>query len=228
MNSVIGRSLDPVAWENTVLTEEQILEWFVHYKCGWFYDGEPCAEKAHAKLRSGKCSNGYYDCRSLFEKEPRICAILGAQLAKRIKEAGLNFTWIISSSYSAIIIGHEVAKIMKVPFSFTLKDPADKKRQVWTRQVPEGNRILQVEELSTTLGTPEEVRRAVKNKNSYLTPFVPVVAMIIYRPDKLSPGRKVIALVEKETQAWEPEDCPYCKVGSVPYEPKTNWDKLIA
>ncbi len=35
MNSVIGRSLDPVAWENIVLTGEQILEWFAHYECGW-------------------------------------------------------------------------------------------------------------------------------------------------------------------------------------------------
>jgi len=86
--------------------------------------------------------------------------------------------------------------------------------------------------LSTTLDTPREVRRAVYKDNPNRVWCLPEIAMVIHRPDKVKAdydGLRVISLVEKEIQAWDPEnkDCPYCKVGSIAYEPKTNWGKLI-
>ena len=237
MNTVIGRSDDLVIWENRDISQKQILSWFEVYGCGWVYSGEPRADQAHAKLRSEKCSNAYFDCRKLFELWPRGCAILGHQLARKIKNAGLvgEFDWIVSSSNSAITFGHHVAvSLGSVASGFTQKDPEDKdnnKAQIWTRKMPKKARVLQVEELSTTIDTPKEVRRAVVQGQGPddTVAFLPTIAMLIHRPAELpiSYGDwNIISLVELVVWSDTPDKCPYCKVGSKPVEPKANWAEL--
>ena len=130
-----------------------------------------------------------------------------------------------------------MAKDLGISCSFTLteKDPDNPrgKKQVWTRSIPAGANVLQVEDLSTTLKTPLEVRQAIWEGNQRSVNFLPYMAMIIHRPEKLpiSYGEiKIISLIEKAVQAWDPkkEYCPYCGVGSVPIEPRDigNWARL--
>ena len=231
----VPRVDDPQWWKNKVLTPEEALGWFAAYESGWLYDGEPDSKKAHAKLTSGKCSNGYFNCRDLFSKNPRICAILAYQLVRILMDQRIvgEFDWVVGSSYSAITISYEVAKILGVSHGFTEseKDLEGNKIQAWKRSIPPGSKILQVEELITTLKTSAQVRKAVLDSNEHPIEFLPYVVTAVHRPGELpvnyDEGWKIIPFIEKKVWADYPEKCPYCKIGSPRYKPKgKNWAKL--
>jgi len=219
---------DPYSFRKQTLNKETILEWFDQCDAAWMHDGD--VKKPHAKLRSGKCSNGYFNC-SLILCYPNICQILGYQLGQLfLSENGFNPDWVVSSSYAAIIFGHEVAKTLGAKFGFTEKDPEDPKKQIWKRfTIPENSRVLQVEELITTSSTFKAVRQAIEKENSETVDFCDTVCTLVHRPPKLPidyDDRIVLALVEEEVWAIEPENCPLCKAGSECLEAKKNWAKL--
>jgi len=236
MKATFPRIDDPQWWRDRplALSSEEAFGWFAAYESGWWYDGDPDPKKAHAKLTSGKCSDGYYNCRDLFGKNPRICAIFAVQLVRILCNAGLvgEFDWVVGSSYSAMTLSYEVAKILGVSHGFTEteKDGPKKKRQIWRDNIPAGSKILQVEELITTLKTTWQVRKAVLESNPDQVEFLPYVATAVHRPAKLpidyGDQWKIIAFLKKAVWADEPEKCPYCKVGSKRYKPKANWAKL--
>ena len=223
--------VDPYLYQDSRLSQKVILEWFSYADAYWMLEGKAGPNNPHAELSSGKCSNGYFNCPELL-KHPNICEILGHQLAQKLLQKGIdNVDWVISSAYSAITFGHEVAKQLGAVFANVEKDPADpkKKRMLWQRMtIPEGANVLQIEELITTSDTFREVRRAVKQGNAEPVNFLPIVGTLVHRPPKLPANYgdcKVIALIEKEIWAVEPK-CPLCKAGSPRYQPKTHWKEL--
>jgi len=232
MKKIDLSQINPRDYESRLLRPEEILSWFRNENAYWIYDGEPSPEKAHAELTSGLCSNGFFDCL-LVLRYPNIAEILGRQLGEISIEEIDHVDWVVSSSYAAITFGHEVAKALGAIFMLVEKDPNDPqgKKMLWRRMtVPAKARVLQVEELITTSGTFKEVRRAVEDGNS-IKPvnFISSVGALIHRPPKLPieyDGRRVVAIIEKEIQVFDPKDCPYCKVGSPRYRPKTHWAEL--
>lgn len=224
----------PRYYKDWVLTQKEILTWFEAEDAYWSYQGEPSPKRAHAELTSGLCSDGFFDCL-LVLRYPNVAEILGEQLATRLRNAGIGekVDWVVSSSYAAIIFGHEVAKALGAVFMLVEKDQADPtgKKMSWRRMtIPAEASVLQVEELITTSGTFKEVRRAVEEGNA-IKPvnFISTVGALVHRPPKLPieyDGRKVIAVIGKEVRAFKPEECPYCKEGSPRYRPKIHWKEL--
>jgi len=209
--------------------EEKVLDWFEKFDAVWMYDGD--FRKPHAELTSGKCSNGFFDCMRVL-CHPYINQELARHLIERLaeQESIMKVDWVIGSPYAAITFSYEVAKILCAVHGFPEKDPTDPKKMVWRRMtIPKDAVVLQVEELITTSRTFKEVRRAIEEGNAEPVNFLPVVATLVHRPPKLPVDygdRKVVALVEKEIWAVEPEDCPLCKAGSSRYRPKTHWKEL--
>ena len=212
------------------LTDGEIRNIFEVLGAGWIYQGEPDPSKPHAVLASEKCSNGYFNCRKVL-CHPNLCGILAVQLVSLLKQLGIGrVDWVVGSAYSAITWSYEVAKALGACHGFVEKDPTDpkQKRMLWKEEIPEGSCVLQAEELITTLGTTEEVRRAITETNRSIS-FLPVVGALVHRPaaaKELNAG-KVVALLNTVIQTWEPQDCPYCKVGSPRVKPKANWARLV-
>lgn len=223
--------LNPRDFDQIALPKGDILPWFENEDAYWIYEGEPSPERAHAELTSGLCSDGFFDCL-LVLRYPNIAEILARQLAVRLQTIG-KVDWVVSSSYAAITFGHEVAKALGAIFMLVEKDPADPKgkKMVWRRMnIPAGAKVLQVEELITTSGTFQEVRRAVEEDNA-IKPvnFIPIVGALVHRPAKLPieyDGRRVVTVIEKVIRNFDPKDCPYCAVGSPRYRPKMHWKEL--
>lgn len=193
----------------------------------WTYHaikGEP-----HALLASGKHSDGYFNVNSVTQFSSSFCNDFAWEIAKKVLIAGV-IDAVVSSSYAALPFGYAVANELKAVFVFTEKQG---KAQVWTGrfELPEGARVLQAEELITTMGTTESVKQAVEKDNPNQVEFVeiegkPAVATIVHRPNKLPieyPNYNVVALMQQEVHSWEPEECPLCAKGSEVLKPKPNW-----
>ena len=229
------RAIEPVFFRNRDLSHEQILNFFHEEDAYWVYEGEPRSDAPHAKLTSGKCSNGFIDCMKVL-RYPGLAEILGRQLGRKLKLQGITeVDWVIGSPYAAITFSHEVAKELGAISAFCTKDPSDPKgkRMLWGRmQIPEGSKVLQIEELITTSFTFREIRRAVESDNFSPVKFYQEVGSLVHRPEKLPAeydGHAVIALIETEIRNFEPgaDTCPYCAAGSEAIRPKdNNWSKL--
>lgn len=236
MSNPILLGMDPRQYEHEgpFLDQDRILSWFDLANAYWSYEGDPSPDRPHAELTSGLCSNGYFDCPQLLSYT-NVAEILGRQLALALEANGVErVDWVISSAYSAITFGHEVAKGLGTRFMNVEKDPADpaQKRMLWRRIVlPAGTRVLQAEELITTLGTTQEVRRAVLEGNAESVEFLPVIGALVLRPPDLQAiyrEHKIVALVKKEIWAKKREECPLHAVGSQAFKPKTHWAQLTA
>ena len=208
-----------------------MLTWLKNEDAYWEYQGEPSSERPHAELSGGGCSNGFIDMSAIL-KYPYICEILGRELGKRLKMSGVETDWVISSPYSAITLGHEVAKELGAIFGHPIKDPSDpkKKRMLWRgRLIPAGSRVLQVEELITTTSTVREVRDAVERAHKVYLQWSVMVGTAVHRPALLPVVYRIpriVALLEKEMQNYT-EKCPYCEAGSKKLRPRDNWAELI-
>lgn len=232
-------NLDPISFKSSVFTPQDVLHIFDALDAGWIYDNDP--QKPHAELTSGMHSNGFFDCLRIL-RYPNLCEILARQLVKKLDASSIaqnigQIDWVIGSPYAAITFSYEVARALNAIHGFVEKDTApplptdpQAKRMLWARMtIPAGARVLDVEELITTSGTLKEVRRAVEAGNKEPVNFLPVVGALVHRPPKLSvnyEGISVVALVEKEVQAFKPEECPWCKAGSKALRPKTHWAEL--
>jgi len=94
--------------------------------------------------------------------------------------------------------------------------------------------ILHIEELITTALSALQVRNGIRDVFPEAK-FLPILPVIINRSDP----RGLVKEVENSTLMhllllsitnYEPEECPYCKVGSEAIAPKEgdNWKRLMA
>lgn len=233
------RKIDPKEYITVDLGQDIILGWLHDAEAGWMHNGDP--KMPHAELASGMCSNGFFFCRKLL-KYPNINEILAFQLAKKLAAAlfvshvgavtGRLVDAVVGSPYSALTFSYMVAHIFCVQHGIPEKDQSDPKgkKMTWKEEFPAGTRILRVEELVTTMGTTDEVTRAIQQINPYPVTFLPVIGVLVHRPPTLPIyywNKRIVALVEREIWAVPPEQCELCKAGSPRVKPKANWARLV-
>jgi orotate phosphoribosyltransferase len=164
-------------------------------------------QRGHFLLSSGLHSGDYLQC-ALYLANPRRAAHAGQLLAREINDAGLEPEVIVSPAMGGLIIGHETARALDLPFIFT--ERADGK-MVLRRGfgLASGQRVVVVEDVVTTGRSTREVIvileelgadvlgvASVVNRSGRPQPFLPL------------PSR---ALLEADFPIWTAEDCPLCR-----------------
>ena len=171
----------------------------------------------HFRLTSGLHSPEYLQS-AIVLSWPQHAETLGRELASRIlallKEK--NIALVIAPALGGLIIGHEVARALGVPFVFTERD-ADRKmslRRGFT--LTPGDRVVVVEDVITTGGSTKEVIDIVRAAGA-----IPVAAgSIIDRSGgAVDLGIPRAALETLHVVAYPPEDCPMCKAGQPVVKP---------
>jgi orotate phosphoribosyltransferase len=215
-------------------TPEDVLEWFKILEAGWIHDGDPA--KPHAKLHSGKCSNGFFLCKKVLAYG-NLREILAYCIIRNLRNAGLEekkVGGVFGSPYSSILLAGDVARLLGVKVYVPEKDPNNPKGMIFKPDdvIPEGTQLLGIEELITTFDSAAATAQAITVGNPYPVTFLPFVGVLVFRPsmiNRLSPdGRQIVSVIEKQVDAWDPADCPFCKQGSKPLPPKTNWAELTS
>lgn len=222
---------DPKFYRGADLPEGEILKFFRLCDAFWLHDGDP--SKPHAELTSGKCSNGFIDCLRVLQYR-NLSQILAEQLARKVRQFTRRTIHVtIGSPMAGIYFADDLGEALNAPIRlFAEKDPKNPGKMTWNRiKLRHEYGVLQVEELTTTSKTLNEVFYAVNEGNGgEWVNWLPYVAILVHRPPKLPVthygDRQVIALIEKEIWAVEPENCPLCKAGSKRLRPKQNWAEL--
>ena len=218
-----------------MLTEKDIgherkdyFELFTICNAFWIYNGEG----PHALLVSGRHSDGYIDCSQVL-KFTNLRDILAERMVEEIllpniAGAKIEIDYVASSSMAAISAGDGVATYLGATFIYCEKASGIQKLKRF--EIPDGAKILQVEELITTMKTTRQVTNAIIEKNKSVE-FVKdengkiVVLTLVHRPEKLPieyPDYRILPLVELEIHNWDAKNCPLCKAGSRALKPKEN------
>jgi orotate phosphoribosyltransferase len=168
--------------------------------------------RGHFRLTSGLHSGEYLQCAKVLAY-PDHAEALGRQLAAEIevKLEGTSATVVVSPAIGGIVIGHEVARGLRVPALFAERDPGS--RDMTLRrgfEVRPGDRAVVVEDVITTGGSTREVIRLLQN----LGAEVVAAGSIIDRSGNTAEvGVMRVALQTLHPETYDPADCPLCRQG---------------
>lgn len=159
----------------------------------------------HFQLTSGRHSDRYVQCARVLE-DPALVTRLASAIAELIGERQVDL--VAAPAVGGIIIGFAVAQALGVNFIFSERENG---RMVFRRgfEVPDGARVLVVEDVVTTGGSVAEVIDLVRRAGG-----VPVaVAALIDRGGPKAFDVGLLPLLRLQVESWEPETCALCAAG---------------
>ena len=168
--------------------------------------------QGHFLLSSGRHSPSYVQCALLLEKPSRARAV-GERLASLLEVHRPDS--VLSPALGGLIIGHEVAAALGVPFRFVeRKEGAMTLRRGF--ELRRGERVVVIEDVITTGGSCMEAVAVARGKDAEVV----AVGAIIDR--SLAAGVFDVAyehLLVLDFPTYDAEHCPLCAEGSVAVKP---------
>lgn len=168
--------------------------------------------RGHFLLSSGLHSPAYVQCALLLEQPARARRV-GEALAALLAPYGADS--VLAPALGGVIIGHEVAAALGVPFRFTERkgESMDLRRGFALRP---GERVVLVEDVITTGRSTEETARVARELGA-----VPVAAGAIIDRTR---GRSALSiairsLLPLDLPTYDSLACPLCQSGSLPEKP---------
>lgn len=165
----------------------------------------------HFKLTSGRHSDRYVQCARVLE-DPALVTRLAQAIAHRLGDQPVDL--VAAPAVGGIIIGFAVAQALGVNFIFSEREDG---KMTFRRgfHVPEGARVLVVEDVVTTGGSVAEVIELVRAAGG-----VPVaVASLIDRGGPKAFDAALFPLLRLQVESWEPQNCGLCAAEVPLYAP---------
>jgi len=166
-------------------------------------------QRGHFLLSSGLHSGDYLQC-ALYLAHPQRAARAGQLVATAISDAGLEPEIIVAPAMGGLIIGHETARALDLPFIFTerAEDEMVLKRGFGLER---GQRVVVVEDVVTTGRSTREVIAILEGFGADVIGVASVVNRSgVAQPFSPLPSR---ALLEVDFPIWTSEECPLCLEG---------------
>ncbi|AZV45783.1 orotate phosphoribosyltransferase [Nautilia sp. PV-1] len=191
------------------------------------YENQGALLKGHFLLSSGKHSEYYLQSARVLE-HPEIAQKLADELAKQIKEAGIEVDTVCSPAIGGLLAGYELARALGVRFIFTerVKGLMTLRRGF---EVSKGEKILICEDIITTGGSAMEAAREVETRGAEVVAFAAIANRGVCKrvngkserkPEcKLPADKPFFALDDFDFEVYDPQNCPMCKAGSTPVKP---------
>ena len=176
-----------------------------------FKDSDALLE-GHFLLTSGRHSDRYMQCAQVLrfpEYTEKLCSVL----ADAFRDDAVDL--VIGPAMGGILVAYETARQLGVPNLFTeRKDGVMLLRRNFS--IPQGARVLVVEDVVTTGGSVVEVMDIVREQGGVV---VGVGVLVDRSNGKVDLGVKTVPVLAMEVVSYDAADCPLCKDGSQPYKP---------
>ena len=173
--------------------------------------------QGHFRLTSGLHSPGYLQS-ALVLSHPAHAEKLGKMLASKLRalSGGQPYDVVVSPALGGLIIGHEVARALGLPFLFTERD-ADRKMSLRRGfSFAPGMRAVIVEDVITTGGSTKEVVDIVNASGAIA---IAAGSIIDRSGGAADVGVPRAALETLTVPAWDPASCPLCAEGQPVVKP---------
>ncbi|MBN2054897.1 orotate phosphoribosyltransferase [bacterium] len=171
-------------------------------------------QTGHFMLSSGLHSGKYIQCARLLQY-PAYAAQVGEWLAGAV--SGHHIDKVIAPAIGGLILGHEVARALSVPFIFTeRRDGRHQLRRGFT--IAPQEQLVIIEDVTTTGGSIREVDTIVRAANA--TPVAAGTAVLRGPVPDLHEPFFYLARLQFET--FIPDQCPLCAAGMPVQKPGSN------
>ena len=163
-------------------------------------------QKGHFKLTSGVHSDAYIQCAQIMQY-PEFIHNLCSELGKKFK--GTEVDVIIGPAIGAIIMSHVMAMVLG-PWVRAIFTERENGKMILRRsfEIKKGEKVLVVEDITTTGSSAREVIDIVKSRQAEV---VGVGALIDRSGGKVDFGIRYEKLLTIKMNTYEPDDCPLCK-----------------
>lgn len=180
----------------------------------------------HFRLSSGLHSPAYVQCARLTE-EPRRArrageALAAALLKRLVERLGEAPDSVLAPAMGGLLIGHEVAAALGVPFRFTERaaDGAMALRRGFA--LAAGERVAVVEDVVTT---GRSTRETIALAEACGARVVGVGALLDRSGEDGAPfAVPFVSLARLDLPTWRPEECPRCAAGEPVEKPGSRPD----
>lgn len=168
--------------------------------------------EGHFILTSGLHSPQYIEKFRILE-HPELTELLCKDISEYFQNE--NVTIVVGPMTGGIILAYEVAKQLRVRFSFTERvDGKMKFKRGFS--LSEKDRVLIVEDIVTTGGSVFEV---IDEVNKYGSEIVGIGYLVDRSNGKVKFPVRSKPLISLEVSNYRPENCPMCKEGIPPAKP---------
>lgn len=187
------------------MTQDEVLDYFREARA---------LLEGHFLLTSGLHSDRYLQC-ALVLQDPRKAAVLGAELASRLRAYGGAPDFVIAPALGGILVAHEVARAAGVRGFFAERqDGVLKLRRGFG--IHPGEKGWVVEDVLTTGGSTRETMEVVLQAGGIV---LAAGSLIDRSGGRIDLGVPRAALAVLDVPVFSPEDCPLCKAGSKAIKP---------
>jgi orotate phosphoribosyltransferase len=168
--------------------------------------------EGHFLLTSGLHSASYFQCAKVFQY-PWHAEFLCKEIATHFKNARIDT--VVSPAVGGIVTGQETARLLGVRSIFTERVDG---RMTLRRgfEVKPGERILVVEDVTTTGGSVKEV---IESMNSAKAEVVSVAAVVDRSGGNVRFDVPYFSLLQMDVATYAPESCPLCAAGTEAVKP---------
>lgn len=167
--------------------------------CGAFLDG-------HFLLSSGMHSAHYIEKFRVLER-PDITAALCSEFVRRFSDEGIDV--VLGAAVGGIILAYETARQFGCRAMFTERESgAMKLRRGFAIHV--GMKVLLVEDIVTT---GSSLRELIEVAKSHSAQIVGAAVIVDRGREPLQLDVRFEALLRMPLDAYEPSECPLCKLG---------------
>lgn len=183
---------------------------------GWLRQLETCGalKRGHFLLSSGLHSPAYVQC-ALLLAEPKRARQAGEAIAEALRGRGIAADSVLSPALGGVIIGHEVAAALGVPFRFVEREGSGLAlRRGFALE--SGERVVVVEDVVTTGKSTLETAAIAEGAGASVVAIGSILDRSGGRHAFTVPYSSLLAL---ELPTWRAEECPLCADGSVAVKP---------
>jgi len=189
-----------IAQPDTLLTTDETLHMFT--SSGALLHG-------HFIFTSGRHSDVYMQCAQVL-KYPEYTERLAKHLASFFRNDAIDI--VIGPAMGGIVVAYEVARQLSAIALFTEREN-DKMTLRRGFAIAPGQRVLVVEDVTTTGGSVREVMEVVEAHQG----CVAGVGVLVDRSNgAIDFGVKQTAVLSMEIPSWEADQCPLCREGELP------------
>ena len=175
------------------------------------YEDAGALLNGHFILSSGRHSARYLQSALVLMNIRHATALAGA-LIRKLDDAD-QIDMVVAPAIGGLVIGQEVARLMDKPFIFTERKEGEMQlRRGFT--IPEGARLLVVEDVITTGGSVCECMAVVREHGG-----LPVQVLAVVDRAPAEQGRFDVpyaTAIELSVETYAADACPICQAGVLP------------